>query len=120
MRDARFDWVGGAFLRQDWLAAVGIGVCMLRRERFALAGALFAYGAMVPVCEKAADKAQELGKSVEIIDPRSLVPLDEDLILLGEDMRILPDDVREEAAADELPGFLVIDRNDVNLTQDID
>jgi 2-oxoisovalerate dehydrogenase E1 component beta subunit len=40
-----------------------------------------AYGAMVPVVEKAADKAQELGKSVEIIDPRSLVPLDEDLIL---------------------------------------
>jgi len=45
----RFDWVGGAFLRQDWLAAVGIGVCLLRREKFALAGSLFAYAAMVRV-----------------------------------------------------------------------
>jgi hypothetical protein len=45
----RFDWVGGAFLRQDWLAAVGIGVCLIRRERFAVAGGLFAYAAMVRV-----------------------------------------------------------------------
>ena len=45
----RFDWVGGAFLRQDWLAAVGIGVCLIRRERFAIAGGLFAYAAMVRV-----------------------------------------------------------------------
>ena len=45
----RYDWVGGAFLRQDWLAAVVIGVCMLRRERYALAGALFGYATMVRV-----------------------------------------------------------------------
>jgi len=45
----RFDWVGGAFLRQDWLAAAGIGVCMLHRKRFAIAGSLFAYAAMVRV-----------------------------------------------------------------------
>jgi len=45
----RFDWVGGAFLRHDWLAAIGVGVCLLRRERFRLAGALFAYAAMVRV-----------------------------------------------------------------------
>jgi pyruvate dehydrogenase E1 component beta subunit len=40
-----------------------------------------AYGAMVAICEKAADEAQKLGKSVEIIDPRTLVPLDEQMIL---------------------------------------
>lgn len=45
----RFDWVGGAFLRQDWLAAVGIAICLIRRERFTLAGSLIAYAAMVRV-----------------------------------------------------------------------
>jgi hypothetical protein len=43
----RFTWVGGAFLRQDWLVAVVIGICMLERERFAFAGGLFAYAAAV-------------------------------------------------------------------------
>ncbi len=45
----RFDWVGGAFLRQDWLAAAGIAICMLQRKRWALAGALFGYAAMVRI-----------------------------------------------------------------------
>jgi hypothetical protein len=45
----RFDWVGGAFLRQDWLFAVGIGICALRRERCATAGACLAYATMVRV-----------------------------------------------------------------------
>lgn len=40
-----------------------------------------AYGAMVPVCEKAAEEAQTRGRSIEIIDPRTLVPLDEAIIL---------------------------------------
>ena len=40
-----------------------------------------AYGAMIQVCEKAAEEAQKRGRSVEIIDPRTLVPLDEALIL---------------------------------------
>jgi pyruvate dehydrogenase E1 component beta subunit len=42
---------------------------------------IVAYGSMVGICEQAAEKAAELGRSVEIIDPRSLVPLDEELIL---------------------------------------
>jgi hypothetical protein len=45
----RFDWVGGAFLRQDWLAAVGIAVCLLRRRCFTVAGLLVAYATMVRV-----------------------------------------------------------------------
>ena len=43
----RYAWVGGGFLRYDWLAAVIIGTCMLKRRRFATAGFLFAYGAAV-------------------------------------------------------------------------
>jgi pyruvate dehydrogenase E1 component beta subunit len=39
---------------------------------------LVAYGSMVPVCEAAAD---ELGASVEVLDIRSLKPLDEDALL---------------------------------------
>ena len=40
-----------------------------------------AYGAMVAVCEKAAEASEKLGRSIEIIDPRTLVPLDEAMIL---------------------------------------
>ena len=36
---------------------------------------------MVPVAEKAAAEAREKGRSIEIIDPRTLVPLDEDILL---------------------------------------
>jgi pyruvate/2-oxoglutarate/acetoin dehydrogenase E1 component len=39
---------------------------------------LVAYGAMVPLCERAAD---ELDASVEVLDIRSLKPLDEDALL---------------------------------------
>lgn len=39
------------------------------------------WGAMVPVCEAAADKAAEKGLSVELIDLRSLLPWDADAVL---------------------------------------
>lgn len=42
---------------------------------------VIAYGAMVPVCEQAAQEAEQQGRSIEIVDPRTLVPLDEELIL---------------------------------------
>ena len=42
---------------------------------------LVAWGAMIPVCEAAADRAAEKGISVEILDLRSLVPLDEDALV---------------------------------------
>ncbi len=45
----RFDWVGGALLRHDWLAAVTLAVCLIRRQRYAVAGGLIGYAAMVRV-----------------------------------------------------------------------
>jgi pyruvate/2-oxoglutarate/acetoin dehydrogenase E1 component len=59
----------------------GEHVVPLGRARIARAGAdvtLVAYGAMVPVCEAAAD---EVDASVEVLDLRSLKPLDEDALL---------------------------------------
>lgn len=45
----RFHWIGGAFLRLDWLAAVGIAVCAMRAGRCRWAGALLAYAGMVRI-----------------------------------------------------------------------
>ncbi len=45
----RFFWVGGAFLREDWLAAITIGICLLERKRYRWAGACFAYAAAVRI-----------------------------------------------------------------------
>ena len=55
---------------------VPLGQARLAREGTDLT--LIAYGAMVPLCETAAD---ELDASVEVLDLRSLRPLDEDAIL---------------------------------------
>jgi acetoin:2,6-dichlorophenolindophenol oxidoreductase subunit beta len=42
---------------------------------------VIAIGRMVPEALKAADEAEELGISVEVLDPRTLQPLDEDAII---------------------------------------
>ena len=42
---------------------------------------VFCYGAMVPVCEKAAERAAEQGISCNVIDLRTLLPLDEEGVL---------------------------------------
>lgn len=41
---------------------------------------VFTWGAMVPVAEKAAEEAEKDGYSVEVIDLRTLYPLDKDII----------------------------------------
>ena len=46
---ARFFWVGGAYLRQDWLAAMTIGLCLLRRGRMASAGFMLTLSALLRV-----------------------------------------------------------------------
>jgi hypothetical protein len=38
---------GGATLRHDWMAYLAFGACAMKRERFALGGALFAASAMI-------------------------------------------------------------------------
>lgn len=43
----RFKWIGGAFLRFDWLAALMLSVCALERGRAATAGALLGYATAV-------------------------------------------------------------------------
>jgi hypothetical protein len=40
---------GGATLRHDWLAYIGFGACALRREKYALGGALLALSTMIRV-----------------------------------------------------------------------
>ncbi len=45
----RYFWVGGAFLREDWLAATVVGICLLERKRYAWAGAALGYAAAVRI-----------------------------------------------------------------------
>jgi hypothetical protein len=46
-----FPWFGsnwaGSTLRNDWMVLVGLGACALKKERYALGGALLAGGAMI-------------------------------------------------------------------------
>lgn len=58
---------------------VPIGKARVAREGTDLS--IFCYGAMVEVCEKAANKAAEDGINAEIIDLRTLYPVDEEAIL---------------------------------------
>ncbi len=37
----------GSTLRQDWLVALGLGACVLKRGRYALGGVLIAYGGLI-------------------------------------------------------------------------
>jgi len=56
----------------------------LSKARIARAGehvTVLAYGAMVPVAVEAAEKASERGWSVEVVDLRTLLPLDSDTML---------------------------------------
>jgi 2-oxoisovalerate dehydrogenase E1 component beta subunit len=62
----------------------GEHVVPLSRGRVAREGTdctVIAYGSMVGICQAAADELAKQGKSVEIIDPRTLVPLDENIII---------------------------------------
>lgn len=42
---SRFEWIGGAFLRLDWLAALAVGLCALERRWPLSAGLAFGYAA---------------------------------------------------------------------------
>ena len=42
---SRFYWNGGAFLRYDYLALIVLGICMLKKRKHAVGGAMLAAGA---------------------------------------------------------------------------
>jgi len=46
---APFSWTGGSILRQDWLAALVIGICLLRRDRPLAAGVLLGIAALLRI-----------------------------------------------------------------------
>jgi hypothetical protein len=46
---ADFGWTGGSYLRDDWLAATVIGLCLLRRKRMLGAGFLLGHATLVRV-----------------------------------------------------------------------
>jgi len=58
---------------------IPLGVADVRREGTDVT--LVAYSAMMLVAEKAAELAEEAGISVELVDPRTLIPLDEATII---------------------------------------
>jgi len=63
---------------------LGEHVVPLGKARIAREGTdvtVLCYGAMVPVCLAAAEAAAQNGKSVEVVDLRTLVPLDEETVL---------------------------------------
>jgi pyruvate/2-oxoglutarate/acetoin dehydrogenase E1 component len=57
---------------------IPLGVANVRREGSDVT--VVAYSSMVPVCEQAAELAAQQGINVEIVDPRTLIPLDVETI----------------------------------------
>jgi hypothetical protein len=46
---AEYGWIGGSYLRADWLVASIAGICLLRRDQPASAGFLLAYAALLRI-----------------------------------------------------------------------
>ena len=46
---AEYLWTGGSYLRQSWLAATVIGICLLKKRRAVGAGALLGYATLVRI-----------------------------------------------------------------------
>jgi hypothetical protein len=44
-----YGWTGGSILRQEWLAAAVIGLCLLHRRRLVAAGAAITYSALLTI-----------------------------------------------------------------------
>jgi len=58
---------------------IPLGVADIKREGSDVT--LITYGRMVPICLEAAEQLAEQGVSVEIVDPRTLVPLDKETLI---------------------------------------
>jgi hypothetical protein len=72
---APYGWTGGSILRQDWLAATVLGICALRRERFASAGALLALAVALRLVPVFAAAGVTLGIAGRMVRARSLALL---------------------------------------------
>jgi len=46
---AEFGWTGGSYLRDDWLAATVIGICLLRRKKMLGAGFLLGHATLLRI-----------------------------------------------------------------------
>ena len=44
-----FYWIGGSFLRYDWLVSLVMGLCMINKKRYKTAGVLLSYATMVRI-----------------------------------------------------------------------
>ena len=71
----RYFWVGGGYLRQDWLATAVIGVCLMRRERPATAGFLLCWSTLLRVFPGFLVLGLVLKVLYEVVRSRSLNPV---------------------------------------------
>jgi hypothetical protein len=71
---AEFSWTGGSFLRNDWLAASIVGLCLLRRGRAGPAGFLLGYAALLRLFPALALLGVALCALLRAVRERSLRP----------------------------------------------
>jgi hypothetical protein len=67
-----YGWTGGSILRQDWLAATVLGICALRRDRFACGGALLSVAGLLRLFPGLVIGAVALGTLGRMLRTRSL------------------------------------------------
>jgi hypothetical protein len=70
-----WDWTGATLLRQDWLAALVVGLACLRRERPVAAGFLLAWSAGLRVFPALAIAGLVAKRALDAVRARSLAPL---------------------------------------------
>lgn len=71
---ADFGWTGGGFLRQDWLFAAVVGVCLLRRGWTAWAGVLLTLSALLRIFPALLIAALALNALLGMLRARRLRP----------------------------------------------
>jgi len=70
----RFGWTGGAFLRQDWLAASIVSIALLRRRHPAASGFLLSCAAMIRIFPVLIASGLVLKAALSMLRRRSLRP----------------------------------------------
>ena len=78
---SQYQWVGGGFLRQPWLVALIIGLCLLYKERWFTAGVLLACSALLQVFPSITLLAPLL--AVTIAAAKRRLPERADITILG-------------------------------------